>query len=587
MFEVRRNTVKARNSITRVSFSLVVLVGLLALLVGTQPALAQTRPGVGIPDNTGPDTAGDQSGNQQSGRFINLTRGLSSLGNIDLPDVCSGDLTTNCQVDANCSAVGGVCIGNPSCVGTPDPDPCDQNRRHFSVRVPLGLTEWTLWIFDGDSRQGPGGGALKWDNCASSSGSPSPCAFNMNEVKYTVYADPSGPISGDSVFPDFQALPANIDPADVIPVCSETTTLTCSADTDCPIGETCGAVLLGEKMPEDKWTGFTFSQDPGDAACGKRGSGGGAVHNVCGYHVVAEWIPDLTPSGSGPTGLFLEEQANFKMGVSGLDTDIFVYDKSNLGYIGYNGHGQSFNTPGGTTYDGTFTFTIPVDLPQIPLPSLLTILVEGDFDVGNDTDDLNFFGTDPGFPSVNADPEGTLPGSPADDPDPQDIFLTWPGNVSYELTAPGGLWTASSSTFVDDNCSLTTSQSCAINADCPATEICGLHCTTPDTCSIDDDCPGTEICSAGFCSVTAPQPCLVDTDCPGTETCGLLDNPSGDTEWENFTVGTPPFAPPVVDATVDSIPNGDYTLQIANLDARNTIFISFQLPAAGDPDPNC
>ena len=127
---------RATNSI-RVSFSLIALVVVLAFLVGAQPALAQTRPDKGIPDNTGPDADGDQSGEgfQQSGRFVNLTRGLSSLGNIDLE------------------------LGDPDCTLTPTL--CDQPRRHFSVRVPVALTEWTLWIFDGDSRQGPGGGVLK------------------------------------------------------------------------------------------------------------------------------------------------------------------------------------------------------------------------------------------------------------------------------------------------------------------------------------------------------------------------------------------------------------------------------------------
>ena len=203
--------------------------------------------------------------------------------------------------------------------------------------------------------------------------------------------------------------------------------------------------------------------------------------------------------------MLAHEQANFKVGVGGLGVGVLLYDQSNLGFIGYNGIGGDF--PGPTSYDGTFVFTIPVNLATEPV--LFTPLTEGDFDVADDEDDPNFLGL-PIFPSIHAVPEGVRPGDSPDGKTPSDVSLAWTTpeapNVIYTLTAPGEVWTRTNL------------------------------------------------------------------------------NPSGNAEWERFTLGNQGVGPPpkIVDDIVPSIPNGDYKLEVKGLDARNTVFLSFSHPASGD-----
>ncbi len=427
-------------------FWMVVLVGLLVLALFGVPAIAQAvRPTAGLPDNTGPDVNGDLGALIQSGRFISLLRGLSSLGEIDddLPGV--GE---------------------------------DRSRRHFSVRVPRHLTEFAIWIFDGDTRRRPGGN-ISWDNCRTAG-----CEDVMDEVKYTLFRDPSGPWL-DSQIPPGQAPAANSNPL--------TIANTCAGGTPAP-----SCVFLGADMPDNRWVGFVVQQDP--EACGNilAPEAGEVAGDACGYHLVKEWIP-------GPGGTLLRhEQANFKVGVGGVGVEIFVFDQSNLGYIGYNGFGASF--PGPTSFDGSFTFSIRVNIPTEP--TIFSVLLDGDFDVAMDNDDPNFQGVPP-FPSINALPEGAMLGDPADDSPFPNPFGEWTTpeapNPIYSVTAPGGVW-----------------------------EVTNL-------------------------------------------------NPSGDNEWEEFVVGTSAAPAPLLDAVVPSIPNGDYTLNIKGVDARNTIFVTFKAPASPDP----
>ena len=300
----------------------------------------------------------------------------------------------------------------------------------------------------------------------------------MNGMEYTLFLDPSGPLSAPEV-PAGQAPRANANPNSII------------------------GTFFGTSMPDNRWISFTVGQE--SSACGNRllPDGISEVPNaMCGYHLVANWIPNTSPE---PV-LLTNEQANFKIGVAGPAVSVFVYDQSNLGYIGYNGLGPNF--PGPTTFDGTFAFKIPVNFDTEPV--WFTPLLEGDFDVANDGDDPNFLGL-PIFPSKNALPEGVLPGDPADGGDLPDVFLGWTvpeaPNAIYALTAPGNVWTR------------------------------------------------------------------------------MNLNPSGDREWERFTLSKDAAGPPLpmVDDIVPSIPNGDYRLEIRGLDARNTVFISFNLPATDDP----
>ncbi len=429
------------------------LVGLLIAVAASPTALAQTRPERGIPDTSGPDASGNQPLEfQQSGRFVNLTRGLSSLGEVDddLPDPDPPFCLNN--------------PGDPSCDALP--------RRHFSIRVPRDLTQFTVWLFDGDTRK-QGGGSFSWDNCQGNG-----CSGLMNEIQYTLFLDPSGPLEATQV-PAGQAPRANANPDDVVDA------------------------FFGVSMPDNRWTGFTVEQAPG--ACGDRllpDRTTQVPHGMCGYHLVLHWLPNTAPE---PV-LLTDEQANFKVGVAGPGVSVFIYDQSNLGYIGYNGLGPNF--PGPTTFDGTFAFTIPVNFDTEPV--WFTPLLEGDFDVANDGDDPNFLGL-PIFPSINALPEGVMPGDPADGDDSSDLLLGWTvpeaPNAIYALIAPGNIWTR------------------------------------------------------------------------------MNLNPSGDREWERFALSKeaagPP--PPMVDDVVPSIPNGDYRLEVRGLDARNTIFISFNLPVTDDP----
>lgn len=371
---------KARISLTRVLFSPIVLCGLLTFLVGVQPAVAQ-GPDVGVPDATGPDLTGE---NQQSGRFVNVVQGQEALGQID-----SGNLN---DVDYKL-------------------------RRHFSVRVPSGLGAFTLWFFDGNTR--PASGQPVWDQCQGAG-----CTSLMNQMTYRVYRDPSGPIALSDVpstsasppDPFDQAPPANTDPLDLI------------------------ATFEGEFMPEDQWMSFPMTQDLG--ACGSRRVGDGTVvaNDLCGYHVVAEWVPH-----AAAPFIHSDQHSNFKVAVGAPGAEIFVFDLSNLGYIAYN-FGARAQFPGPTSYDGTFMFNLKLDLAVSPGPGdIFTFLFDGDFDARDDGDDFNTTGFGP-FPfPTNAQLEGDHAGEdpddlcdPAQQPPGACRFTTWSPNVFYELTAPWG-----------------------------------------------------------------------------------------------------------------------------------------------------
>lgn len=305
----------------------------------------------------------------------------------------------------------------------------------------------------------------------------------MDEVKYTLFPDPSGPLR-DADVPAGQIPAANTSPATISNMCA-----TGSPAPAC--------MFLGAAMPDNRWIGHVVQQDP--AACGNvllPGTMTEVPSDICGYHLVKEWIP-----GPGNT-LRVDEQANFKVGVGGAGAELFIYDQSNLGFIGYNGFGASF--PGPTSYDGSFSFTIVLDVPTEP--TIFSVLLDGDFDVRVDDNDPNFAGV-PTFPSINALPEEIRHGNPADDSG--DPFSQWTTpeapNPIYNVTAPGGIWAVTNL------------------------------------------------------------------------------NPSGDTEWEEFVVGTAAAPLPLLDAVVPTIPNGGYMLDIKGVDARNTIFITFK--AAASPDP--
>ena len=79
------------------------LIGFAVLLVASsQPALAQNRPDVAIPDKTGPgeDGTGGVGELAQSGRMLSQIRGNASLGerDDDLPDP---DESPICAADSN------------------------------------------------------------------------------------------------------------------------------------------------------------------------------------------------------------------------------------------------------------------------------------------------------------------------------------------------------------------------------------------------------------------------------------------------------------------------------------------------------
>ncbi len=262
---------EGKRFLARLSFSL----GMVLLLAGSQSALAQgNRPKDGVPDITGPGLDGTQGDFQQSGGFVNTSRGNQSLGEID-----------------------------------DDVPPDEQPRRHFSFRVDRDTVQFQVWIFDGNTRSlnpdDPQEGAT-WDPCGIDFGDTtfdSDECLLLDPVEYTLYVDKSGPL-----------LPSQV-PAGEPPAASTAV-----------IADTCGGlpcVFDGDLLPDNQWTQITVDQDPD--ACGNQLPGGGPALE-CGYHLVARWGPPTN-------GVSLRENEinNFKVGVSGAGTSVFVFDGSNLG----------------------------------------------------------------------------------------------------------------------------------------------------------------------------------------------------------------------------------------------------------------
>ena len=164
-----------------------------------------------------------------------------------------------------------------------------------------------VWIFDGDTRA-QDGGTFSWDDCQGES-----CSDLINQIQYTLFLDPSGPLQASEV-PPGQASRANTDPDDVV------------------------NTFFGTSMPDNRWVGFTVEQKPG--ACGRRLLADGVTqvpNDACGYHLVLNWIPNTAPEPL----LLTNEQANFKMGVSGIGATVFVYDRRVL--VGTTRTYQPFN----------------------------------------------------------------------------------------------------------------------------------------------------------------------------------------------------------------------------------------------------
>ena len=83
------------------------------------------------------------------------------------------------------------------------------------------------------------------------------------------------------------------------------------------------------------------------------------------------------------------------------------------------------------------------------------------------------------------------------------------------------------STF-NGTCSVTTTQNCQSDSDCPATETC-IDDGTDRSCVTDADCAAPrnlcnirgQDCPVGTCSVTTTTACSLDSDCPASETCDV------------------------------------------------------------------
>ncbi len=214
----------------RISFSLVGLLGLAVMMMFAQPALAQ-RPDKAIPDRTGPGETGPDPGGAllQSGRFLSLVRGLNSLGQIDddLPDPAE-------------------------CVGPGDPVPeCDfRPKRHISFRVPNTASEFTIFLFDGDTRSDGPGIVSAWDGCAEGF-----CDVFPDLVKYTLYYDPSGPVP-DEQLPDENDLGFPQPPS----------------GNSLPLWE--AQVIMGTDMLDNRWKGITIQQDSTPIEAGTQGACG-------------------------------------------------------------------------------------------------------------------------------------------------------------------------------------------------------------------------------------------------------------------------------------------------------------------------
>lgn len=306
----------------------VVLLG--AVLPASQQSQAQTPSitMVGLPDL-----------DPMSGRFINVTRGTASLGD-----------TVAAQQILN-----------------------------VSLEISPALSEFALWIFDGDMGGGENYGY--WDTWGLPTG-PGGQAVPFDDVEFVLYRDPQ--------------VVGNMNPADQL------------------------AVWSGLVMPDDDWFKTTVNQDAGAFNAAR-----GAYY----YHLVCNWL----------TTDYANEQNNFKIAIQGRP---FLRAGSTIGFEGFtfkippDGYDSSGIPVPRTKYDGTFTFYF--NLPENGGQLQSIELWDGDADFVDDTNDANS-PEQPPFPtSPYTYNEGANPGDPEDDY--PWVGLCVPPDVRYTVIAPNSAW---------------------------------------------------------------------------------------------------------------------------------------------------
>lgn len=289
--------------LTKMMVLILSLALVVAILPAGRPAEAQPPPitMVGLPDM-----------DPMSGRFINVTRGMSSLGDVGI----------------------------------------EQNVVNVSLEISPALTEFELWIFDGDMGE-------QWDRWQEPS--VGGASYPFDDVEFVLYRDPQ--------------VVGNTNSVDQL------------------------ASWSGFVMPDNQWFTVKVSQDAGAY---------NPVRGAYYYHLICKWV--ITNNWQNEQNNFkiaVQGRPFLRAGSTvGFEGYKQLFDQRLA-----DNSGQPR-----TSYDGTFTFYFALPEATPDGQDLQVIdLWDGDADVRDDTDDPNSPAFPPFQYSPYTLSEGIRPGNPRDD----------------------------------------------------------------------------------------------------------------------------------------------------------------------------
>jgi hypothetical protein len=437
----------------------------LALVALATGASAQV-PLVGFPDATPDGTLGIPN----SGKFINTSRGLSTLG-----DVAPKESVFNVE-----------------------------------LIVPASLSTWKLSIFDAEI-------SAQWDRL--------PVDGTPDQIQFELYKDPNleGSTEPEDLLGIWDAEPIALDAnnqwCDIGRDQNDETVTDC---TDTPGGGTPMLPRVDEACPDAPPNGN------------------------CYYHLVARW---KTEDNTNESNLF-------KVAVEGTP---FILAGSSVGFQAFDrDYADAASGFPPTAYDGTFEFQF-----FVPEEELVLDFFDGDFDRGDDGDDLN-------TPSEACRDLN----SPADYVSSRFSDSSPPTIESSNVTA----WLNNQD--LDQGCSIQEYDSQLQNfvevpfppfQTSPATLAEGANPGAPRDDVGPDDFPLFVFPPEVFWSLSAP-PSNPDPQSPPLWT-EVNENPSGNNEWELYRIGKSGEGVQNTDSVKDSIPAGLYTWKVEGADALNNLFV--------------